>query len=105
MHIISVDFQPTMRMNIHNQCLDFKLTNRKQFNAFIRWNEHLDDEVDTGSMTNANFIPSLTKFGGATMYELQRKRTESDDQLKSTYTLLFSLGNLKVIKSFMSWYN
>jgi hypothetical protein len=88
MYTISIDFQPTMKVNIHNQCLDFKLTNRNHFSTSISWNKYTDDEVDAGSMTNANLTPSSATFGGILMYQLQRKGVEHDDQLKSTYTLL-----------------
>jgi hypothetical protein len=86
---ISVEAQPTMKMNIHNQCSGFKLMNQRYFGNGTNWSNELDEEVDVGNITNANLTPLLAVFRGAAMYELQRKRVESDDQLKSIYTLLF----------------
>jgi hypothetical protein len=99
-YTISVKSQPTMKMNIHNQCSDFKLKNQRYFNTCASWDDKLDGEIDTGSMTNASLTPSSATFGGTIIYELQRKRVESDDQLKSTYTLLSIAWKSEVYKKF-----
>jgi hypothetical protein len=77
------------KVNIHNQCSDFNLTTRTWFKRNINWHKEPDVEVDAGSMTSADFVPYFAAFEGSLTYQLQRKHTESDDQLKSTYTLLF----------------
>jgi hypothetical protein len=88
-YTISFERRPSMKVNIHNQCSDFKLTSRKWFNTCAYWNESPGEEVDARSMMSVGLISSLTEFEGSLMYQLQRKRVESDDQLESTYTLLF----------------
>jgi hypothetical protein len=90
MYTISFEPQPMIRrMNIHNQCSDFKLTNQRSFVNFMNWKKYIDNEVDTGSMTNAVLISSWAAFEGGLTYQLQRKSVKSDNQLESTYTLLF----------------
>jgi hypothetical protein len=89
MHIISFTCQPIMKLNIHNQCSDFKLTNRKCFSNFMSWNKYPDAEVDTGSTMIAVLTSSWAEFSGAIMYKLQRKRVKSGSQPESTSTLLF----------------
>jgi hypothetical protein len=88
-HTIRFAFKPTMKVNIHNQCSDIKLTNQSDFSAFISWYKDPDDEVDAGSMTSASLTPQLAAFEGVLTYQLQRKSVKSDDQPESTYTLLF----------------
>jgi hypothetical protein len=87
MYNIRIDFLPTMSVNIRNRCSDFKLIN------LIRSAPHMtrypNAEVDAGSMTSATLTPSCAVFEGSLMYQLQRKDVRSDDQLESTYTLLF----------------
>jgi hypothetical protein len=78
-----------MRVNIHNQCSDFKLIDRKYLRRAINWYKEPDVEVDAGSMTNAVLISPRAAFEGALTYQLQKEGVESDDQLESTATLLF----------------
>jgi hypothetical protein len=89
MHIISFRLQSTIRINIYNQHLDFKLTNLESSSTGIIWNKYPDREVDAGSMMSAFSKPYLTAFEGSLMYQLQRKHVKSDDQPNSTNTLLF----------------
>jgi hypothetical protein len=89
MHTISVEHRPTMKVNIHNQCSNFKLTNRIKVTNFMEWNKYPDTEVNAGSMTSAVLTSSYAVFEGGLTYRLQRKSVKSDDQLESTYTLLF----------------
>jgi hypothetical protein len=88
MQAISLESQPTMEVNIHNQCSNFKLTNQRYFNDFISWNKYADVEVDAGSVTNAALTSFQAEFEGGLMYQLQRKHVKYGDQLKSTCTLL-----------------
>jgi hypothetical protein len=77
-----------MKINIHNQCPNFKLTNQKNFIASTEWIKEPNVEVDAGSMTSADLKSYLATFEGGLTYQLQRKHVESDDQLESTHTLL-----------------
>jgi hypothetical protein len=85
---ISVEIQPTIKMNIHNQCSHVKLKDKRVFNSGLNWNKGLGDEVDAGSMASAVSTTSWAIFESIVIYRLQRKSVESDDQLESTYTLL-----------------
>jgi hypothetical protein len=87
-HTISFDPQPTMKVNIHNQCSDFKLTNGRDSSAYVDWNKHATQEVDAGNMTSAVLTSSWAEFEVDLMYRLQRKDAKSDEQLESIHTLL-----------------
>jgi hypothetical protein len=87
-HTISFEHQPSMKVNIHNQCSDFKLTGRNGFKNCTDWNKEPDVEVDAGSTTNAILTSYWAEFKGAIMYKLQRKSVKSNDQLRSTSILL-----------------
>jgi hypothetical protein len=76
-----------MKVNIHNQCSDFNLGNRKWFKTNSYWDMEPVVEVDAGSTMSAVLRSYLVEFGGAIMYQLQRKCVKSDEQLKSTSTL------------------
>jgi hypothetical protein len=121
MHTISFEFKPTMKVNIHNQCSEFKLTNQEYFDSDITDDElpeeddddddyddedeeenededeeddeeeedDYDDSDDDTRDMNIGYKPSLSAFGGALMYELEREDVESDDQSESIYTKLF----------------
>jgi hypothetical protein len=75
----SVEFQPTMKVNIRNQCADFKLTNRRYFNSDVQCNKDPDGEVDTGSMKSIDFLPFLSMFEGALMHTLQGKHIKASN--------------------------
>jgi hypothetical protein len=89
MHTTSFKFQPTMKLNIHNQCSSFKLINLDWSKFRIKWDKEPDEEVDAGSMTSAILTSSWAEFDGALTYQLQKKSVKSDDQLESTSTRLF----------------
>jgi hypothetical protein len=89
MHTISLESQPITKINIHNQCSDFKLTDKKCFSMNISWDKHPDYEVDASNVTGAVLTSSYAVFEGGLTYRLQRKSVKSDDQLEPTYTLLF----------------
>jgi hypothetical protein len=85
MQTISFVPQPTMKINIHSQCSDFKLTDRRWFNNGADWNKKPDEKVDAGNMMSADLIPFMAAFKGVIMYELQREHVKSDDQPESTH--------------------
>jgi hypothetical protein len=62
-----------MKMNIHNQCKNFKLTYRKWLSSGANWNKEPDWRVNAGDMTYANLTPFLSTFEGAVVYKLERK--------------------------------
>jgi hypothetical protein len=89
MHIISIASQPTMKVNIWNQCLNFKLTDRRGFNNDAYWNKQPDWEIDASSMMYVDLIPFLSTFGGVLTYQLQREDMEFDCQPESTHIRIF----------------
>jgi TRAP-type uncharacterized transport system substrate-binding protein len=100
MYTISIEIQPTMKINIHNQCSNFKLKDKRMFNNCLNWNRRPNDEVDANSMTSGVSTSSWATFESIVIYRLQRKSVESDDQLKSTYTLLFIVWKSEGYKKF-----
>jgi hypothetical protein len=64
MHTMSVEIQPKMSVNIHNQCTDFNLVSSEYFSNDTYMNEHLDWEIDAGSMMNVDFKYSLAVIKG-----------------------------------------
>jgi hypothetical protein len=78
-----------MKVNIHNQCLDFKLKYRGHFNSGARYNEDPDEEVNTGSMKSIDLITSWVAFEGALMYELERKHVKIGNRPDSSHIQLF----------------
>jgi hypothetical protein len=88
-HTISVTCQPTMKMNIHNQCSNFKLTTPNWFKYSVDWNKEPNDEVDAGSTMSVDLTSYWAVSDGNLTYHLQRNCGASDNQLKSTSTLLF----------------
>jgi hypothetical protein len=105
MHIISFKLQPSMKVNIHNQCSDFKLTDRGYFSSGTSLNGYPAQEVDAGSMISFGFQPSPLVFEGVLTYELQRKHVESDNQLESTYIRLFVVWKSKGYKKLCAYIN
>jgi hypothetical protein len=88
-HAISFKFQPIMKLNIHNQCPNFKLINLNWSVFRIKVDKELDRKIDARSMMSAVFTSPWAEFDGALTYELQKKSVKSDDQLESTSTRLF----------------
>jgi hypothetical protein len=100
LHIISFVSQPTMTVNIHNQCSGFKLTDKGLFSAGANWKRYPEGEVDAGNMTSVDLIPFLTIFGGALTYVLQSEYVESGNQLGSTHIRFFVAWKSKGYKKF-----
>jgi hypothetical protein len=94
MYIISVEPRPTMKVNIHNQYSDLKLTNRGYFINGAVMNNYPDWEVYTGNMTSADLKSSLATFEGVLTYELQNR------YVKSTYIRIFVAWKSEGYKKF-----
>jgi hypothetical protein len=77
MHTISFEPLPTMKVNIHNQCSGFNLTNGGYFSAGTYWNESPNGEVKSGSTTSADLTPFLSTFGGVLAYRLEEEYAEA----------------------------
>jgi hypothetical protein len=89
MHTISIEFRPTMRVNIRNQCSDFESKYRGYFSSGADWNNNSAQEIDTGNMTSIDLKSSLAEFKGALICKLQKEYTKTDNRLESTHILLF----------------
>jgi hypothetical protein len=73
MHAISTKFQPTMKVNIHNLCPDFKLMDGRYFSTGVDWDKYIEKEVNSGNIMSVGLIPFLSEFEGALTYELQNQ--------------------------------
>jgi hypothetical protein len=98
---ISFERQPKVKMNIHNQCLDFKLINLTHCAPYM--DEKPDVEVDAGSMTSTALESYYAVFGGGLTYQLQKN--VSNLMINSSQHILYCslLGNMKVM-SFVHMY-
>jgi hypothetical protein len=90
-----------MKVNIYNQCSDFKLTFRGYFGNGTNGDENPDEDVDTGSMKCVDLTPYLVAFEGAIMHKLETKPVINLSQQIFIFSLL---GDQKVIKSFACLY-
>jgi hypothetical protein len=81
-----------MKMNIHNQCKNFKLTYRKWLSSGADWNKEPIWTINTGIMTSADLTPFLSTFEGAIMYRLEGTM--------STYIWLFVAWKSEGYKEF-----
>jgi hypothetical protein len=77
MHTISFSSFPTMKLNIHNECLDFKLKDQKYLSYDAGWKRYSVRETKVDSMMSIEFKFSLETFEGIVMYELRREYAES----------------------------
>jgi hypothetical protein len=78
-----------MKVNIYNQCSDFKLTFRGYFGNGTNGDENPDEDVDTGSMKCVDLTPYLVAFEGAIMHKLERKHVKTGNQFEPTDIHLF----------------
>jgi hypothetical protein len=78
-----------MKVNIHNQCSDFKLTDREYFINGTCWCEYPDREVDTDNIMRVGLIPFLSTSEGVLMYVLQRKDANFGNRSGPTCIRLF----------------
>jgi hypothetical protein len=105
MHTISVKFQPTMKVNIYNQCLNFKLMNRGCFSNGIVQGENLAPEVDTSSMMSVGFRPVPSVFKDVMTYELRRKCVKSSEELDLIHIRFFVVwktGGHKKLRAYIN---
>jgi hypothetical protein len=93
MHTRRVRIEPTMKVNIHNQCSNFWLKNGMCFGAGIDWNKKPSGEVYTGYIMSADLIPLLATFEGALTYDLHIG-------VESTYIRLFLTWKSEAYKKF-----
>jgi hypothetical protein len=100
MHIISVEPRPTMKVNIHNQCSNLKLTSSGYFKNSINWDKHSAQEVDSESMKSIYFKSSLKNFEDALIYELQKEYNNTNNQHELVYTLLLVAWKYEGYKKF-----
>jgi hypothetical protein len=89
-----------MKVNIHNQCSDFKLINRGYFSNGADWDESPAAEVDTGNVMRTDLTPLLSTFEGVLAYELQREHEKSSERSESTYILFFVAWKSEGYKKF-----
>jgi hypothetical protein len=89
MYTISVEVQPLMYVNIHNQCSDFKLIELEYFNTGIDWYKYPALVIDAGKMMSVYSMYSLASFEGVLTYKLQRKSIKTNYQSESTCIRLF----------------
>jgi hypothetical protein len=88
-HIFSVKRLPTMKVNIHNQCSDFKLKYGGYFpNGIGNGNVGLVQEIDTDSMKSIDLEHFLATYEGIVAYALRRKHVKPGNQTESAEILL-----------------
>jgi hypothetical protein len=87
MRMISFKSQPTMKVNIHNQCSNFRLKDRKYLSTGEDWQPYLGEEVDTDHMMRVGFKSPPAMFEDGIMCKLQREHVKPGNQ--STHILLF----------------
>jgi hypothetical protein len=102
-HTISLFYESTMEVNVHNQCSGFNLRHHTCFRASMDREQYPDDEVNPGSMTSVKFIPFLSTFGGVLTYVLEKEDAKSEGQPKSIYTLLFISWKFEGYKKFCAF--
>jgi hypothetical protein len=73
----SVGFEPTMKVNLHNQCLYFYLIRGRYFSIGADWDEKPAEKVYTGNMMSVDLIPFLSTFGGVLTYDLEKRGNDS----------------------------
>jgi hypothetical protein len=80
MYTISVKRQPTMKVNIHNQSSDFKLTYQGHFSNGVDWDDDPDEDVDAGSMKKIDLVPLQATLKGILMYSLERRHVKTSNR-------------------------
>jgi hypothetical protein len=89
-----------MKVNIHNQCSGFELTNREYFSNGADWNGCPSRQVKAGNTMSANLIPLLATFESVLAYELKRKHARPDNPSKSNICRLFVAWKFEGYKNF-----
>jgi hypothetical protein len=93
-HTIRFKYQPTMKVNIHNQCPYFHLMDGRFFSIGIKWDRYPDERIYADGMMSIDLIPLLSIFDGIVTYELERKN------VRSTYIRLFVAWKSEGYKKF-----
>jgi hypothetical protein len=89
-----------MKVNVLNQCSDFKLTYQGYFCSGAEWNTDSNREIDTGSMKNADLTLSQATFGGILTHSLERKHAKISNLPDSAYILLLIAWKSEGYKKF-----
>jgi hypothetical protein len=100
MHIFSFESQPTMEVNIHNQCSDFRLTDGRYSNNDADWREFSNWRLYSDTMINDGTGPFLSTFGGILTYMLNRENIKPDEKYKPTHIRLFVIWKSEGYKNF-----
>jgi hypothetical protein len=97
---ISIEPQPTMKVEIRNRCSGFKLEYQGYFCDGIIWSKQFDKELDASSTSSADLTPFLSTFGGIITYQLQREHVRLDDQPEPPYIWLLVAWKSEGYKKF-----
>jgi hypothetical protein len=102
MHTISFGFQPTMKVNIHNECTRFMLLRQEYFSIGATRDSEPNLKANAGSMMSVDFKYSLATFEGALICKLERERskTETKDQSELIYNLLLVVWKSEGYRNF-----
>jgi hypothetical protein len=65
-----------MKVEIHNQCSDFKLMHGGYFSTGIDWNERPGHRVKSGDIMSVDLTPRLSTFEGILTYEVEKEDRE-----------------------------
>jgi hypothetical protein len=68
---------PTMKVDVHNQCPDFKLIDQKCFSYGAEWHMSSAREVGSRNMMSIEFKYSPEAFRGVVIYKLGRTYVKS----------------------------
>jgi hypothetical protein len=99
MYTISTEPLPTMIVNIHNQCSDFKLTNGGYFSSDADWNKYRP-RLDTDDIMSAYLISFMSTFEGVLTYELQSRYVKPGNRSEPTCIRLFVAWKSEGYKKF-----
>jgi hypothetical protein len=97
--MISVEPQPTMEVNIHNQCSDFELLYPMYFNSGANKCKHCR-RTDSVNTRNVDLVPFLSTFRGATTYILKSRYFKPSNQYDSTHIRLLVAWKSEGYKKF-----
>jgi hypothetical protein len=89
-----------MKVNIHNQCSGFKLTNGGFFSVGTSWSWYPHTSIDTGDTMSVEFDSFLARFEGVIAYKLQKECTKTNEQPEPTHIRLFIAWKSECYKKF-----
>jgi hypothetical protein len=95
-YFISLPIEPSVEMNIHNQCLNIDLVSAKYFTSYMsKYYRTPDYEVCAGDKTRFGFIiGSNYMISGALIYRLQRKQAHESNKIDKDTS---SISHLSVL--------